>query len=225
MNCTSAKEKIVDAMASRESRLHGDLDQHVRECAGCRAFLASQASFTSAIDSHLRMIADEPVPPSLLPRVRARLEHEAAPHERILGWQFAALAAAVVLLAAIGVRMLRPHSSGRAPEALAQVARESPSERRAPTGTAQIQQPVARASRVAAAVRKASVTTHSSAPEVLILPEEQQAFRRFVGDISKDRASANALISVPGNGDASVEIALLTIKSVEVAPLEGTDSE
>ena len=58
MNCRSAQEKIVAAIASRESALCGDLDQHVRECTGCRAFLASQASFASAIDSHLRLIAN-----------------------------------------------------------------------------------------------------------------------------------------------------------------------
>jgi hypothetical protein len=35
-----------------------------------------------------------------------------------------------------------------------------------------------------------------------------------------------ALVSAaPGNGDAPVEIALLTIENVEVKPLEGTDCE
>ena len=105
MNCRSAQEKIVDAIASRESGLCEDLDQHVRECAGCRAFLASQASLASAIDSHLRLIAKEPVPPSLLPRVRARLEQETAPRQSILRWQFAAVATVVVLLVAAAIRM------------------------------------------------------------------------------------------------------------------------
>jgi hypothetical protein len=75
-------------------------------------------------------------------------------------------------------------------------------------------------------VRKGSIPAHSSAPEVLVLPEEQQAFRRFVSDISKDRASANALVSAaPDSGDGPVEIALLAIENVEIKPLEGTDSE
>jgi hypothetical protein len=225
MNCRSAQEKIVAAIASRESALCGDLDQHVRECTGCRAFLASQASFASAIDSHLRLIAKEPVPPSLLPGVRARLEQEKTPRQSILRWQFAAVATVVVLLVAAAIRMRDSDKPERPTETTAKVAPGSPRVNRPPTAGPQINQPAAKISRVAA-IRKASVSAHSSAPEVLILPEEQQAFRRFVSEISKDQDSVKALVSAaPGNGDAPVEIALLTIENVEVKPLEGTDSE
>jgi hypothetical protein len=223
MNCRSAQEEIIDAMASRESGLRGELDQHVRECANCRAVLASQASLSTMIDSHLRLIANQPMPPSLLPGVRARLEQEAAPRQWVFSWRFAAVAAAIVLLVAVGIRMLRPDTSGRAPEAIAQVAPGSPNVNRAPTVGPQVEQPARKTSRV---IRKASVPAHSSAPEVLVLPEEQQAFRRFVSDISKDRDAAKALVAAaPDSADAAVEIALLTIENVEVKPLEGTDSE
>jgi hypothetical protein len=226
MNCRNAQEKIIDLMASRESGLREELDQHVRGCARCRAFLASQASLSTAVDSHLRLIANEPVPSSLLSGVRARLEQEAAPGQWILGWRFAAVAAAVVLVAAAaGIRTRRPDIPGRAPQATAQVAAESPNMNRALTLSPPIQQPASKTSPVAA-VRRAGVLAHSSAPEVLVLPEEQQAFRRFVRDISKDRDTAKALIAaVPDSADAPVDIALLTIESVEVKPLEGTDSE
>ena len=225
MNCRSAQEKIVDAIASRESGLCEDPDQHVGECAGCRAFLASQASLASAIDSHLRLIAKEPVPPSLLPRVRARLEQETAPRQSILRWQFAAVATVVVLLVAAAIRMRDSDKPGSPAEPTAKVALESPHVNHPPTASPPINQPAPKTPRVAA-IRKASVSAHSSAPEVLILPEEQQAFRRFVSEISKDQDAAKALVSVaPGNGDAPVEIALLTIENVEVKPLEGTDSE
>jgi anti-sigma factor RsiW len=226
MNCRSAQEKIVDAMASREPGLRGDLDQHVRECAGCHAFLASHASLASAIDSHLRLIANEPVPPSLLPAVRARLEQEAAPRQWIFSWRFAAVATVVVLLVATVIGMRDSDKPGRPKETTAKVAHGSPDVNRPPTVSSQIQLPAPKASRFAAAVRKASIPAHSSAPEVLVLPEEQQAFRRFVSDISKDRASANALVSAaPDSGDGPVEIALLAIENVEIKPLEGTDSE
>jgi hypothetical protein len=227
MNCRRAQEKIVDAMASREPGLRGDLDQHVRECAGCRAVLTSHASLASAIDSHLRLIANEPVPPSLLPGVRARLEQEAAPRQWIFGWRFAAVATVVVLLVATVIGMRDSDKPGRPTETTAKVAHGSPDVNRPPTVSSQIQLPAPKASRVvAAAVRKASIPAHSSAPEVLVLPEEQQAFRLFVSDISKDRASANALVSVaPDSGDGPVEIALLAIENVEIKPLEGTDSE
>jgi hypothetical protein len=225
MNCRRAQEKIADAIASRESGLCEDPDQHVGECAGCRAFMASQASLAAAIDSHLRLIAKEPVPPSLLPRVRARLEQETAPRQPILRWQFAAVATAVVLLVAAAIRMRDSDKPGSPAETTAKVAPGSPHVNHPPTASPPINPPATKTPRVAA-IRKASVSAHSSAPEVLILPEEQQAFRRFVSEISKDQDAAKALVSAaPGNGDAPVEIALLTIENVEVKPLEGTDSE
>jgi hypothetical protein len=224
MNCTRAQEKIIDATASRESGLQGDLDQHVLECDRCRAFFASQASLATAVDSYLRLIANEPVPPSLLPGVRARLEHETVPRHRIFAWQFATLAAAVVLLVAVGIRMLRPDTTGRAPGAVAQVTPESPIVNR--PVSPKVEEPAPKTSRVAAAARKTNVPAHSSATEVLVLPEEQQAFQRFVSHISQDQESAKALVAAgPNRADAPVEIALLAITNVEVKPLEGTDSE
>jgi len=224
MNCRRAQEEIVDAIASRESGWCGVLDQHVRECAGCRGFLASQASLASAIDSQLRLIAKKPVPPSLLPRVHARLEQETALRQSIPRWQFAAVATVVVLLVAASNRMSDSDEPERPRETTAKVAPGTP-HANYPAASPPINHPAPETPQVTA-IRKASVSAHSSAPEVLILPEEQRAFRRFVSEISKDQDSAKALVSAaPGNGDAPVEIALLTIENVEVKPLEGTDSE
>ena len=220
MNCKSAQEIIIDAMASRAGELRGELDQHVRECANCGAFLANQASLSTAIDSHLRLVANEPVPPSLLPGVRLRLRAGSSSSEmdlwmairgasqlRLFFWRLWEFACAT------------RHEPEHPTESAAQVAPETPESRAESAGSA------AR-SKTSRVIRKASVPAHSSASEVLILPEEQQAFRRFVSDVSKDRASANAPISAaPDSGDVPVEIALLTIENVEVKPLEGTDSE
>ena len=223
MNCGRAQHEIVDAMASDESKLRGEVHQHVRECTACRAFLANQASLASAIDSYLLLVANEPAPPSLLPRVRGRLEQEAAPRQRIFSWQFVAFAAAAVLLIAIGLRTLRPHTITRVPEAAAQIAPESPIVNLPISPRAE--EPAPQTYRVAAPARKASVAAHSSDTEVLVLPEEQQAFRRFVSHISQDQGSAKALLAAAPDVNAPVEIALLTITNVEVKPLEGTDSE
>jgi hypothetical protein len=113
----------------------------------------------------------------------------------------------------------------RPTETTAKVAPGSPHVNHPPTASPPINQPAPKTPRVAA-IREAGVSAHSSAQEILILPEEQQAFRRFVSEIAKDQDSAKALVSgAPGKGDAPVEIALLTIENVEVTPLEGTDSE
>lgn len=226
MTCESAQHEIVDAMASRESGLRGELHQHVLVCAACRAFLANQASLASAIDSHLRLIANEPVPPSLLPRVRAALEQEAAPRQGVFRWQFVPIAGAVAVLVTIGISTLRHDTTVPAPQSVAQVAPKSPIVNR-PT-TPQIGEPTPKTSRVASAMRNTrntEVPAHSSATEVLVLPAEQQAFQRFVSHISQDQDSAKALAAAAPDGNAHVEIALLSITNVEVKPLEGTDSE
>jgi hypothetical protein len=224
MNCGGAQTGIIDAIASRESELRGELHQHVRECAGCRAFLANQASLASTMDFHLRFIANQPAPPSLLPHVRARLEQKAAPRREIFRWQSVLLAIASVLLIAIGVRILRPHTTTPAPEAAAQVAPESPIVNR--PVSPRVREPAPKISRVAAVALKANVPAHFSDTEVLVLPEEQQAFQRFVSHISQDQDSAKALVAAASSrADAPVEIALLAITNVEVKPLEGTDSE
>jgi hypothetical protein len=70
------------------------------------------------------------------------------------------------------------------------------------------------------------VATTSSTAEVLVLREEQQAYVHFVNELSKDRDAAVALtLAAHASEDVPVEIALLAINSVEVKPLEGTDSE
>ncbi len=224
MNCGSVHHEIVDAMASGESELRGKVHQHVRECTACRAFLANQASLASAIDSYLRLVANEPAPPSLLPRVRARLEQQAAPRQSIFSWQFVAFAAAAVLLIAIGVRTLRPNTTIRVPEDAARVAPEPPIVNSPVSPRAE--EPAPKSSRGAAVARKTNVPANSPATEILVPPEEQQAFQRFVSHISQDQDSAKALVAAaPVHADAPVEIALLTITNVEVKPLEGTDSE
>ena len=74
MNCQSAKEQITDTLAAGSVELTGDLTGHVRSCSGCGTFYARQAELFRAIDSALSAMANEPVPASLLPRVRAQME-------------------------------------------------------------------------------------------------------------------------------------------------------
>ena len=225
MNCKRAKGKIVNELASGESGFGGQLGQHLQDCAACRAFLTNQAALFQAIDSHVHALANAPMPPSLLPCIRVRLQDEVlSGPQGTRTWQLAAIAALVVLSAAVGLQMRRSAAPEHATESRPPVA-SSESVNRARPADYPAEKPVAK-STYARMVRKRSVPAHSSTPEIRILPEEQQAFRLFVGRISEDRGTAIALTSVaPENGEAPVEIALLTIKNVEVKPLEGTDSE
>ena len=224
MNCKFAQEKMMDALASGQSEFHGEWDQHVRDCAACSAFFASHASLLSAIDSNLRLTTNGPVPPSLLPVVRVRLQEEVSLRaEWMSTGRLAAIATLIVLAASAGIQLrhadITDCTAVRAPQVAG--ASPSPTPPRPPVG----QVPVAAPTQVRA-VRKASSPAPLSTAEILVSKEEQAAFVHFVTKLSRDRDTAIALASAaPESGDAQVEIALLTIKSVEVAPLEGTDSE
>lgn len=220
MNCRRAQEEIITALASSESGFRGDLAQHVRDCVSCRAFFTTQTALFRSIDAHLRPIANEPVPRSLLPGVRARLQEECLPRPQwISAWGIAAIAALVVFTAAARIQMRHPAMTDHAKSAAEvmpgspTVNRRGPADRRVPRHAAQPSP-----TRV---VPRTAVPALSIAPEVFVLREEQEAYAYFVTELSKDRDSAMALTSAaPERGDAPVEIALLTIKSVEVKPLE-----
>ena len=226
MNCRGAQKAIITALASSESAFPEDLDQHLRDCDSCCAFYTTQTALFRSIDSHLRPIANEPVPRSLLPGVRARLLEQRSPRPQwISTWGIAAIAALVVFTAAVRIQMrhsgMADHASERAAEVVPgspTVNRRGPADRRVPRHASQPSP-----SRF---VRRAGVPAPSTTPEVLVLREEQEAYAHFVTELSKDRDSAIVLTSAAAEGgDAPVEIALLTIKSVEVKPLEGSGNE
>lgn len=96
MNCQNAREQITDVLAAGSVELTRELTGHVQSCAGCRTFYAQQAELFRAMDSGLSSMANEPVPASLLSRVRARMEetHTASP------WSYRLLPVAAILVIA-----------------------------------------------------------------------------------------------------------------------------
>jgi hypothetical protein len=225
MNCKRSQEEIAGALASGESGFGRKLGQHLQDCAACRKFLADQAAFFQSLDSHLRVIANEPVPPSLLPGVRVRLQQEVLPRQGTRTWQLAAIGALVVLSAAVSMPLRRSVTPAHTTGSAAAVAYDENSAKhsRPALGGVPLPAPQPIPSQV---TRKASVASISSATEVLVLREEQEAYVHFVNELSKDRDAARPLaFAAPASDGVPVEIALLVIESVEVKPLEGTGSE
>ncbi len=226
MNCRYARKEIVDALACGGSGFHAELDQHLGACASCRAFSASQTSLFTDVDSHLRLVVNEHIPPSLMAGVIARLPKEDSPR---LQWfsarRIAGVAVLAVLVAAVDIQLRRSNPADRVSERAAEsVASAANTDHERPVkGRVQVSNPK---TSQAQGVRKASIPAPASAPAVLVSREEQEAFAHFVNEISNDRDSAIALASAaPENGDAPLEIALLKIESVEVRPLERSDRE
>jgi hypothetical protein len=226
MNCKSTQEKICGALASGELEFGRKLGQHLQNCAACRAFFADKSILLQAIDWHLRALANEPVPPSLVPGVFVRLTEELLPGlQGARTWQLAAIAALVVLSAAVSIPLRRSvmpeHQTGsRSAVAPSENSQNDsrPTTRRDPLPAAESAPPQV--------TPKASVATTSPTPEVLVLREEQEAYAHFVNKLALDRGPATApAFAKPASDDGPVEIALLLIKSVEVRPLEGIDSE
>ena len=227
MNCKRAQKKIIESLASGEPEPRGEQHLHLQSCAGCRAFFADQAALFQAMDSHLSVIVNEPVPPSLLPALRVRLREEAAQSRSLWVpvWQRAAIAALVVLALLVSDRLYRTGTDTHGPVEAPLVASSGSSEIPAkPSGTV-VLAPLSQRPH-SARTSTASAAAPAPAPEVLVLREEQEAFAHFVAELSSDRDAAVALASVePAKGDTPVEIALLTIESVEVKPLQGSGGE
>jgi hypothetical protein len=226
MNCKHAQRRISEALNSGESGFHEELNRHLQKCGGCRAFSVKQAALFQTMDSHLRVISHAPVPVSLFAGLRVRLQEGVSPRPWwIPTWRLAAIASLVVLAAAMRIEMRRSEMSEHASGSTPVTAIRSASVNRIRPADHQVQTraPKPAHSRV---MRKAPVPVRSSTQEVLVLREEQEAFRHFVSKISKDRESAIALTSATAEtGEAPVEIALLTIQSVEVKPLDPNDRE
>jgi len=66
----------------------------------------------------------------------------------------------------------------------------------------------------------------SSQPEVLVPPDEREAFARFVAILGERREVARALVTpTTDERDGPPGLKLLQIDRLEVKPLEGTESE
>ena len=98
MPCQHYKEALIEAAASSGDP-QGELRAHLDVCDACRAAFEQEQSLFASIDAGLHVTANAEMPASLLPRVRARLDEESAPH-RIWATNWLVLASAAVMVVA-----------------------------------------------------------------------------------------------------------------------------
>jgi hypothetical protein len=98
MPCKHYKDALIEAAASGAEPQVG-LSAHLAGCADCRAAFEQERALCASIDAGLQVTANAEVPPSLLPRVRARLD-EAAAARRIWATNWLIFASAAVMVVA-----------------------------------------------------------------------------------------------------------------------------
>ncbi len=227
MNCQNARTQITDRLAAGHVELTRELAGHVQSCAGCGTFYAQQAELFRAMDCGLSAMANEPVPASLLPRVRARME------QRVLrrGWVASRLTVATVMAVVLLFVIFFPRDEKKpleTPVAAIPTVSKDRSVVHQPGEIAAAPAVLPATPKVihARASRTADAQGIAAAPEVIVLVEERQAFARFVAELPKEREVALALTRpAPAPEDVPVEIALVRIESLELRLLEGTPRE
>jgi hypothetical protein len=226
MSCGRYQDKLIGALASRESSLDGDVAAHLRACAECGKFYEAQVHLFGAIDLGVRTMVNKTVPASLLPRVRARMEKTRAP--RLVwspAWSVVAIVA-TILVVSLGFvwRSVPPRDAGltKAPTAVAIRTETVPFTATPRKAASAAVNPRRRPGNKA----ETRIDRPREVPEVIALAEEREAFGRFVARIPVDPQKAVALTRpAPPQQDLPVEIALLQIEKLKVKLLEPTAEE
>lgn len=226
MLCEHYKGALIEAAASGAAP-SGELREHIAECASCRAVFGQEQSLFAAIDTGLHAAANAKIPPSLLPGVRARLDELATPRFRWV--QPLVFAFTGVALGLVVFVMARPHLAAREEmakkgPALASMPMHANREGTSPESTQIAAVPVKHTH-----ASRNSTQSHSAASsnlEVLVPPDEREAFARFVGVLNqRSDVVASRLAKVPEETDGLAALAPLQIPDIEIKPLEGTETE
>jgi hypothetical protein len=207
----------------------GELRAHLDACLDCRAAFEQEQSLFASIDSGVLVSANTDVPASLLPRVRARLDEAIAPQRRWL--QPLTFATASVAFALAIFLSARPHHS-RPDSQVKQTSQNLTGGVPATNAGHQNSRPATQI--VSSNANKSQTRVHStflrpvasSQPEVLVPPDEREAFARFVAVLGERREVAIALVTpAPQAKDRPASLELLQINELEIKPLAGTESE
>jgi hypothetical protein len=227
MNCQQCRKKIRDSLAADEARLVPEVAAHENSCEDCSQFHAAQLHLFRSLEIGLRTIANPPVPTSLLPGLRARLEQDPASHHAAMPrWSFVAAAAAAILAVSAAYALRHPAKQFHLPQSIS--APTSQTAANPETSTMPLRES-ARVFSPPASTRVIRATPSTAVPQVIVSAEECQAYAKFLAEAPGQVAEAVALAPpgqpVPEAAEGPEEIALLQIESLEVKPLETTESE
>jgi len=205
------------------------LQQHLDECLACRSALQRERSLFAAIDTSLRATANAEVPPSFLPRVRARLVEESAPQRE---WTRPLNFAAAGVALALTIFLIAPPHRSNSNELAKQIPQIPASATKVANAGSRNSAPIAKF--VPSKAKNAYVPRHStsllsaasSQPEVLVPADEREALARFVSTVEQRSDIAGALLTPsPKKLDKAVTVERLEVAILELKPLEGSETE
>ena len=220
MNCRQYQERMLDALAAGTAVFPDVVVEHKRNCVSCEAYYESQAGLFRGLEEGIKAIANEEVPRSLVPGVRARL-NDGLPLRSswMSAWGLTAAAAAILVL---GFSLLvdRPPYQG-VPRENERVPSQ-PVENSSPVvqPTKEIPSADHRGRRMGRRTPAAAAKVPEAVPEVIVLPEERAAFARFVANGQEQGVVLAVTRAAPSNEDVPFEIAVLEIHELEVQSLD-----
>lgn len=222
MRCERYREKLIEMLLESKTALGDELAAHLRKCSGCDEFYEAQKRLVGAMDAGVRVMMNQEPPASLLAGARGRMAAEPAESR----WLGRSLVAAVVACVLFIWAVTMSQRNVRGPVSPPQLSAEVKFEPRSQLAT---RPPAASRNRRALKQVKAAGNMPDSAdtfPKVIVLPEEREAFARFVEQVSADPQGAIALTrAAPPRQDLPVEIAVLRIAPLKVRLLERTAEE
>jgi hypothetical protein len=220
MNCEGYRDRLIDALASGESSLAGDVAAHLRGCAECKGFYEAQVNLFGAIDSGVRAMVNESVPGSLLSGVRARIgEAQTARTDWKISWSLAALATVVVLMAVGFTARRGPRPTG-VPVETAASARTVSEKTTRDLPPEEAVHPVVRRSRGESGELFSNTESATASSEVLVPAGELAGYEQYIRTVRVgNRSLAKEVKFVDAIEIAPQEIAQLQIKKLEMNSL------
>jgi hypothetical protein len=215
MTCNKYENARLLAAASNHE-LEPKLARHLQHCSTCRMTLRSEKELFSRIDNTLRMQANEDPPPDFLAQLRLHLSRELTSQpgsNRV--WHVAGAVLAVVLVA-----MFYPLVN----------ARRSSVQRNLETPAIRVSQPAG--VRQSAHLKEdlgvrprhhskgSAAIAASQQPEVLVPPDEREAFAQFVACVARRDAMAQAVVTPSANKTVNRNTDLPQVSLVDIADLQ-----
>jgi|GEM_PF-2338565 hypothetical protein len=187
MFCDAYNKPIAEALAEGRE-LTAAMRQHLASCESCTRAYAQEQSFFAAIDSGLYSVANPEIPATLVPRVRVALNNESTLANRRFGFFSWSILGATTAIA-VGLFLLssrpRPVSFAPAPAPVVAASQDpaitAPLNSVRPGGVSRVQH--GKAVRLVAAKY-----SRPEPPEVLVLPDEGVALRRYEESLQKKSA-------------------------------------